>query len=128
MPARSHLRFKTSSALLAVTACAAFQFASAAGGYRLLQTVPVTPGDGKWDYVSVDSANRRVFCSHGDEMVVLDADTGKVVQKIPAPPGDSSTDGSKDPGRTDPFMGVHYIAIAWDPLESTCRHASLSIL
>jgi len=83
---------------------AVFQVASAAGGYHLLITVDVKSRDGRWDYVSVDSVNRRVYCSHEFETVVLDADSGKVIAKIAAPKSDPST----------PFMGVHYVAIAND--------------
>ena len=49
--------------------------AGAAGpGYHLLKTIPV-PGDGGWDYVTVDSAARRLYVSHGTEVVVMDADS-----------------------------------------------------
>jgi DNA-binding beta-propeller fold protein YncE len=52
--------------------------AQAAGpGYHLLKTVPV-PGNGGWDYVTVDDAARRVYVSHGTEVVVLDADTCEI--------------------------------------------------
>jgi YVTN family beta-propeller protein len=43
-------------------------------GYHLLKTVPV-PGDGGWDYLTVDGAGRRVYISHGTQVEVLDADT-----------------------------------------------------
>jgi len=106
-------RLNRLSVFLVVIVGAASQAASAAGGYHLLKTVRVIPGDGKWDYVSIDSVNRRVYCSHGDETVVLDADSGSVVAKIPAPRSDASN-GLAEPGRTTPFMGVHYVAIASD--------------
>jgi DNA-binding beta-propeller fold protein YncE len=50
-------------------------------GYRLLKTVPV-PGDGGWDYVTVDEMGRRVYVSHGTQVDVLDADTGELKGKI----------------------------------------------
>ena len=44
--------------------------AQAAGpGYHLLKTIPV-PGNGGWDYLTVDDAARRVYVSHGTEVVV----------------------------------------------------------
>ena len=45
------------------------------------------PSDGGWDYISVDSSARRLYVSHGTELEVLDADTGKVVGQIPDTPG-----------------------------------------
>ena len=48
--------------------------ALAAPDYALLKTVPV-PGDGGWDYLTVDAAARRVYISHGTQVEVLDADT-----------------------------------------------------
>src|SRR5882762_9198552 len=35
-----------------------------------------------FDYVSVDSAARRVYVSHGTEIIVLDADSGKTIGTI----------------------------------------------
>ena len=32
-------------------------------------------GDGFWDYITIDSAARRLYLSHGSEVVVLNADT-----------------------------------------------------
>ena len=39
----------------------------AAGGYHLIQKIPI-PGDGTWDYIGIDSANRHVFVSHGPQL------------------------------------------------------------
>src|SRR5579872_2436484 len=68
---------------------------SADGGYRVTKTLAIGGDDG-WDYVGVDSAARRVYVSHGTHVVVLDADSGKVVGDIPD------------------TQGVHGIAIAAD--------------
>ncbi len=62
-------------------------------GYRVSGKVEVG-GDGGWDYLTVDSAARRVYVSHATRVVILDADAGKVVGEIP---------------NTD---GVHGIALA----------------
>jgi DNA-binding beta-propeller fold protein YncE len=51
-------------------------------GYQLVKTVPV-PGDGFWDYVTVDGDARRIYVSHGTKVVVLDADSFTVVGEIP---------------------------------------------
>ena len=61
----------------------------AASGYRLVKTIPI-PGDGSWDYVTADSVNRRVYISHGIQMDVLDADSGAIAGRIPAPEVDPS--------------------------------------
>ena len=56
----------------------------AAGGYRLLKKIPI-PGDGTWDYIGIDSANRHVFVSHGPQLEILNADTYELDGKIVAP-------------------------------------------
>ena len=58
--------------------CVAFS----AEGYRLLKKYPV-PGDGGWDYLTVDSAARRIYVSHGTQVQVLDEDSGAVLASIP---------------------------------------------
>lgn len=55
-------------------------------GYKLTKKFVVPgPGDGAWDYISVDGNARRVYVSHGDQIQVLNADSGKLVGAIPAP-------------------------------------------
>jgi len=54
--------------------------------YRVEGRYPVA-GDGGFDYVTLDSAARRLYVSHGTQVDVLDADTGKVVGKIADTPG-----------------------------------------
>lgn len=39
-------------------------------------------GDGGWDYLNIDSAARRLYISRGTHVMVVDADTGKVVGDI----------------------------------------------
>jgi DNA-binding beta-propeller fold protein YncE len=55
-------------------------------GYRVQTRYPV-PGDGGFDYVYIDSAARRVYLSHGTQVDVIDADSGKVVGTIAETPG-----------------------------------------
>ena len=55
-------------------------------GYKVQTKYPV-PGDGGFDYVSIDSAARRVYLSHGTQVDVIDADNGKVVGTIADTPG-----------------------------------------
>src|SRR5712691_2258797 len=61
---------------------------SAAGGYHLLKKVPlaVAPGGGEYfDYILVDPDARRVYVSHGTEVVVLNADDYSLVSTISDP-------------------------------------------
>src|SRR5437868_4663566 len=84
-------RLKSWATFLAAVGTIAAMTTVAAARYHLLQRVTVVPGIGIWDYVSVDSVNRRVYCPHGDETVVLDADAGSVIGTIRAPQGDRTT-------------------------------------
>jgi DNA-binding beta-propeller fold protein YncE len=65
---------RTLAAFLVILFAATTAVLAAAEGYSLLKTVPV-PGDGGWDYLTVDDAARRVYVSHGDQVDVLDADS-----------------------------------------------------
>lgn len=68
--------------------------AIAAGtGYHILKEIKVG-GEGGWDYLTMDSAARRLYVSHTNKVNVIDPDTGKVVGEIPD------------------TQGVHGIAIA----------------
>ncbi|MGD0579225.1 MAG: YncE family protein [Bryobacteraceae bacterium] len=58
----------------------------AATGYKILTRYPV-PGTGGWDYIYLDEAARHLYVSHGTQVDVLDADTGKLVGTIPDTPG-----------------------------------------
>jgi DNA-binding beta-propeller fold protein YncE len=60
--------------------------AAAAVGYHLVKKYTFGPAEGAtreyFDYITVDSAARRVYLSHGTEIKVLDADTGALVGNI----------------------------------------------
>ena len=45
------------------------------------------PGAGFWDYVTVDSASRRVFLSHETQVDVINAENGKLLGTIADTPG-----------------------------------------
>src|SRR6266550_1670267 len=72
------------SALLAVS----FLLVSLQGGtgYKVETRYPV-PGNGGFDYLSIDSAARRLYLSHGTEVNVVDADNGKLIGTIADTPG-----------------------------------------
>lgn len=54
--------------------------------YHFIKEIPVS-GDGGWDYLSVDSAGRRLYVSHATKVVVIDIDKDAVVGEIPNTPG-----------------------------------------
>src|SRR5689334_17894968 len=64
-----------------------------ATGYHILKEIKIG-GEGGWDYLTIDSAARRLYVSHATHTVVVDPDAGKVVGDIPD------------------TQGVHGIAIA----------------
>jgi DNA-binding beta-propeller fold protein YncE len=59
---------------------------AAATGYHITGEITIG-GDGGWDYLSVDSAARRLYVSHQSHVVVVDIDANKVVGDIPDTPG-----------------------------------------
>lgn len=67
--------------------------ASAGTGYRVLHRY-LLGGEQGWDYLAMDPAARRLYVSHGDRVLVLDADSGQVV------------------GTIGQLSGVHGIALA----------------
>jgi YVTN family beta-propeller protein len=60
--------------------------AVAADSYQVTKRIPV-PGEGSWDYLTIDEGARRLYVSHGTQVEVLDIDTGSVVGKIANTPG-----------------------------------------
>src|SRR5690349_11160997 len=69
--------------------------AFAAEGYKVLTKIKIG-GEGRWDYIAVDSAARRLYVSHASSVEVVDADAGKIVGTITG------------------LHGVHGIALAPD--------------
>src|SRR6516165_1634760 len=59
---------------------------AAATGYHITGEIQIG-GEGGWDYLTVDSAARRLYVSHGTHVAVVDLDTNKVVGDIPDTPG-----------------------------------------
>jgi DNA-binding beta-propeller fold protein YncE len=55
-------------------------------GYKVVTRYPV-PGNGGFDYITIDSATRRLYVSHGTEVNVVDADNGKLIGTISDTPG-----------------------------------------
>ncbi|HZU54110.1 MAG TPA: hypothetical protein VFF77_09470 [Holophagaceae bacterium] len=48
---------------------------------HVLRAIPLG-GEGGWDYLNIDSAARRLYISRGTHVMVVDADSGKVVGDI----------------------------------------------
>lgn len=55
---------------------------AAPNGYHVIKEIKIG-GEGGWDYVTMDSATRRLYVSHGTHTVVVDVDAGTVVGDIP---------------------------------------------
>jgi len=58
----------------------------AESGYRILKTIKLG-GEGRWDYLTMDSAARRLYISRSTRVQVLDVDAGKLVGEITNTPG-----------------------------------------
>ncbi len=71
---------------LLVVLVAASVVMAATNGYHLLKKYSFGAAEGStreyFDYVSVDSAARRVYLSHGTEIKVIDADSGALIANI----------------------------------------------
>ena len=80
-------------------------------GYQRIATIPLG-GLGSWDYLTLDSAHRRLFISRETRVIVLDVDHGKLVGEIPD------------------TLGVHGVALAPElgrGFTSNGRSASVTI-
>ena len=76
-----------SPALVSLMLVAALAIAiPAKGGYHLFTKYTFGPAEGStreyFDYITVDPSARRVYLSHGTEIKVIDADTGKLIGNI----------------------------------------------
>jgi YVTN family beta-propeller protein len=81
------------AAAVLILSCAAFAAPGPDGGYAIVTKILI-PGQGSWDYLTVDEAARRLYVSHGTQVEVIDVDSLAIVGNIPN------------------TLGVHGIAIA----------------
>jgi DNA-binding beta-propeller fold protein YncE len=81
--------------LLVILAAAAALLSYAAPTYKVTGKIKIG-GAGRWDYAYVDSANHRLYISHGTQTDVIDTATDQLVGTIPD------------------TKGVHGIAVAAD--------------
>jgi DNA-binding beta-propeller fold protein YncE len=72
--------------IAALVALASVSLFAAATGYHITGEIAVG-GEGGWDYLTVDSAARRLYVSHATHVVVVDLDANKVAGDIPDTPG-----------------------------------------
>jgi YVTN family beta-propeller protein len=72
--------------VLSVLSLAPVSVRSAEGPYKLLKEISIG-GAALWDYASVDEGARRLYVSHGSEVVVVDVDKDAVVGVISNTPG-----------------------------------------
>ncbi len=79
--------------LLAALLAAGPMGAAAQGGYKLVKTVPL-PGNGFWDYLTADSAARRLYVTHDTKVLAVEMDSFTVT------------------GTINGLSGVHGVALA----------------
>src|SRR5581483_7501529 len=61
-------------------------YAAEAPGFKVTKIYPV-PGNGGFDYIVFDSSSNRLYVSHGTEVNVVDAETGKLIGVVHNTPG-----------------------------------------
>ena len=83
MKVRNLVRFSAGAAFLLVGMLTLASPPPAGLGYHLIKTIPMpkTPRE-TFDYLTVDSAGRRVYVSHGSEVEVVDMDSGAVLGTV----------------------------------------------
>ncbi len=59
---------------------------ASAESFAITKKIPI-PGQGSWDYLTVDEGGRRLYVSHGTQVEVLDVDSGSIVGRIENTPG-----------------------------------------
>src|SRR5882757_6341181 len=84
------IKVKIKTLMLCVMLCVC---AFSEESYHVTKKIPI-PGQGGFDYLTIDEGARRLYVSHGTQVEVLDVDSGAIVGKIPN------------------TLGVHGIAIA----------------
>ena len=90
---KSHTKAATALLLALTVGATASADQPTEHSYHLSRTIPLA-GDGFWDYLTADSAARRLYVAHSDHVAVLDIDNGEVVGAIPG------------------LQGVHGVAVA----------------
>jgi DNA-binding beta-propeller fold protein YncE len=76
------MRMKTAAVVLPLAVLSL----EAATSYKVTDRYAV-PGNGSFDYLTLDSSAHRLYLSHGTQVDVIDADGGKLIGTIPDTPG-----------------------------------------
>jgi DNA-binding beta-propeller fold protein YncE len=71
---------------IVVLSLATISLAADATGFKLTKKYPV-PGDGGFDYIVFDASASRLYVSHGTQVDVLDAASGRVLGTVQDTPG-----------------------------------------
>ena len=69
------------TAVFSFLCMAALCYGGEAPGFKVTHKYPV-PGNGWYDYIAFDGSSNRLYVSHGTEVDVLDANSGKVLGKV----------------------------------------------
>src|SRR5882672_11607093 len=72
--------------LIVLTGSAALPLQAQDGPYRPVKEIQIG-GEGGWDYLSVDSAAKRLYVSHATKAVVIDLSKDAVLGEIADTPG-----------------------------------------
>jgi DNA-binding beta-propeller fold protein YncE len=72
--------FAAAIASLVLALAPAAHSAPGASGLKIVQRIP--GADGGWDLVSFDPVRRRVYIAHGQAVMMIDADSGKVTAEF----------------------------------------------
>lgn len=79
-------RLRLAMFLVIVIAATTLLFSAPPPQYEVIRRATLG-GEGGWDYLTVDSAARRVYISRGSHVMVIDADSLKPLGDIPDTPG-----------------------------------------
>jgi YVTN family beta-propeller protein len=83
---RTRTAVTTVAAAAMLAAWAAAHPSAADGPYQKIKEIAI-PGEGGWDYLTVDPAAHRLYVSHSSRVVVIDTTTDQIVGEIADTPG-----------------------------------------
>jgi DNA-binding beta-propeller fold protein YncE len=69
-----------------LTAVSLFAAPAPSDDYSITKKISI-PGEGSWDYLTVDEGARRLYVSHGTQVEVIDVDSEAIVGNIPKTAG-----------------------------------------
>ncbi len=103
----NRLRFLAAALTLATLDLPCAAMAQESFQYQVVKTVPLGAPD-RWDYVAFDAGSGRVYVAHGDEVTIVNGDTGELVGHVRGFPGithgivlvDAGNRGYTDEGET----------------------------